>query len=201
MRLRQEKEREKQQEEDQKRTIGKQQEKEIHRMGKQKKEQEKEQLEERRRRRREQENALAQLNKIGDEKKPVVAEVQKYRQIVIDRSEEDGLLEEILTSARIESLNTQHCPNCHVRIEKNGGCSHMHCSRCDHHFTWESIQKSEVFNTNSLLNYSSNNPIPIESIKEELNNQGDIGLQDIIHFRNILAFFFSKIRSTRKRKD
>jgi len=192
MRLRQEKEREKKQEEDRQRTIGKQQEKELHRMGKQqKKEQEKEQLEEHRRRRREQENALAQLNKIQEEKKPAVAEVQKYRQIVIDRSEEDGLLEEILTSARIESLHTQHCPNCHVRIEKNGGCSHMHCSRCDHHFTWESIQKSEVFNTNSLLNYSSNNPIPIESIKEELNNHGDIGLQEIIHFGNILRFFFS----------
>jgi hypothetical protein len=205
MRLRQEKEREKKQEDRQR--IGKQQEKELHRMGKQQekeqekeqaeecrrkrkeqekelhkmgkqqeKEQEKEQAEERRRKRREQKNAIAQLKKIEEEKKPA-ATVQKYRQIVIDLSEEDGLLEEILTSVRIESLNTQHCPNCHVRIEKNGGCSHMHCSRCDHHFTWESIQKPEVSNSTSLLNYSSNNSMQIESIKEELNNQGDIGLQ------------------------
>jgi hypothetical protein len=145
-------------------------------MGKQQeKEQEKEQVEELRRRRREQEKALAQSKKIGEEKKP--AAVQKYRQIVIDLSEEDGLLEEILNSERIESLNTQHCPNCHVRIEKNGGCSHMHCSRCDHHFTWESIQKPEVSNSTSLLTYSSNNSMQIESIKEELNNEGDIGLQ------------------------
>jgi len=152
------------------------QEEELHRMGKQQaKEQEKEKVEELRRRRREQEKALAQSKKIGEEKKP--AAVQKYRQIVIDLSEEDGLLEEILTSERIESLNTQHCPNCHVRIEKNGGCSHMHCSRCDHHFTWESIQKPEVSNSTSLLNYASNNSTQIESIKEELNNQGDIGLQ------------------------
>jgi hypothetical protein len=175
MRLRQEKEREKQKEEDRQR-IGKQQEKELHRMGKQQeKEQEKEQVEERRRRRREQENALAQSKKIGEEKTP--AAVQTYRQIVIDLSEEDGLLEEILTSERIESLNTQHCPNCHVRIEKNGGCSHMHCSRCDHRFTWEPIQKPEVSNSTSLLNYSSNNSMQIESIKKELSNQGDIGLQ------------------------
>ncbi len=33
-------------------------------------------------------------------------------------------------------LNTQPCPNCNKRIEKNGGCSHMHCKQCDHHFTW-----------------------------------------------------------------
>lgn len=32
--------------------------------------------------------------------------------------------------------NTQACPGCHVRIEKNQGCSHMTCRECRHEFCW-----------------------------------------------------------------
>lgn len=28
------------------------------------------------------------------------------------------------------------CPGCRVPIEKNGGCNHMTCSRCQSHFNW-----------------------------------------------------------------
>jgi hypothetical protein len=31
---------------------------------------------------------------------------------------------------------TKACPKCHVRIEKNGGCDHMHCLRCKTSFNW-----------------------------------------------------------------
>eukprot|EP00286_Rhodomonas_abbreviata_P029760 CAMPEP_0181315586 /NCGR_PEP_ID=MMETSP1101-20121128/15456_1 /TAXON_ID=46948 /ORGANISM="Rhodomonas abbreviata, Strain Caron Lab Isolate" /LENGTH=529 /DNA_ID=CAMNT_0023422807 /DNA_START=41 /DNA_END=1630 /DNA_ORIENTATION=+ len=32
--------------------------------------------------------------------------------------------------------NTQDCPKCKVAINKDGGCNHMHCKQCDHHFCW-----------------------------------------------------------------
>ena len=32
--------------------------------------------------------------------------------------------------------NTKECPKCHVVIEKNGGCNHMHCSQCNYDFCW-----------------------------------------------------------------
>uniref|UniRef100_A0A183BJK9 RBR-type E3 ubiquitin transferase n=1 Tax=Globodera pallida TaxID=36090 RepID=A0A183BJK9_GLOPA len=32
--------------------------------------------------------------------------------------------------------NCEDCPNCHSCIEKNGGCNHMQCSKCKHHFCW-----------------------------------------------------------------
>mmetsp|Transcript_50785 Transcript_50785/g.158688 ORF Transcript_50785/g.158688 Transcript_50785/m.158688 type:complete len:584 (+) Transcript_50785:83-1834(+) len=31
---------------------------------------------------------------------------------------------------------TKDCPNCKVAINKDGGCNHMHCKHCDHHFCW-----------------------------------------------------------------
>ena len=85
-------------------------------------------------------------------------------------------MEDILNAGRIESLKTQHCPNCHVRIEKNGGCSHMHCSRCDHHFTWKTIQTSENLTANSLLNTFTG----VESIKKDIDEIANIGLKEII---------------------
>jgi ariadne-2 len=32
--------------------------------------------------------------------------------------------------------HTKDCPKCSACIEKNGGCNHMQCSRCDYHFCW-----------------------------------------------------------------
>jgi hypothetical protein len=32
---------------------------------------------------------------------------------------------------------TRACPTCDAPIEKNGGCSHMNCWKCDSHFNWE----------------------------------------------------------------
>lgn len=31
---------------------------------------------------------------------------------------------------------TKACPNCNVRIEKNGGCAHMRCAHCSYEFCW-----------------------------------------------------------------
>eukprot|EP00802_Teleaulax_amphioxeia_P001616 Tamp_01618.p3 GENE.Tamp_01618~~Tamp_01618.p3 ORF type:complete len:510 (-),score=134.29 Tamp_01618:2953-4482(-) len=31
---------------------------------------------------------------------------------------------------------TKDCPKCKIAINKDGGCNHMHCKQCDHHFCW-----------------------------------------------------------------
>lgn len=33
-------------------------------------------------------------------------------------------------------IYTKKCPACKTRIEKNGGCSKMKCSKCGHYFCW-----------------------------------------------------------------
>jgi hypothetical protein len=138
---------------------------------------EKEGEKERKRMRKEQEKALAESARIEQQKinsaKRDLAH-QRYREITINLSEENGLLEKILNAEKLEALNTQLCPTCHVRIEKNGGCTHMHCSRCDTHFTWQAPETPQVPGINSLL-YHSSNAKPVESIKEELKNKSGIG--------------------------
>uniref|UniRef100_A0A914RY00 RBR-type E3 ubiquitin transferase n=1 Tax=Parascaris equorum TaxID=6256 RepID=A0A914RY00_PAREQ len=39
-------------------------------------------------------------------------------------------------TANYISAHTKDCPNCHSCIEKNGGCNHMQCAKCKHHFCW-----------------------------------------------------------------
>jgi len=44
-------------------------------------------------------------------------------------------------SAKWISQNTKPCPACHVPICKNGGCSHMRCTRCNYEFCWYCLGK------------------------------------------------------------
>jgi hypothetical protein len=137
-----------------------------------------EQKKERQQIQRHEEKVLATLAKAENTKKSLVEEnlaTQKYRQIVIKLSDEQTLLEEILNAERIESLNTQPCPKCHVQIEKNGGCSHMHCSRCDHNFNWQTIDKPGISQNISLLYKYMRNSEQIESVKEEVNQVAHTG--------------------------
>ncbi|CAF1033551.1 unnamed protein product, partial [Didymodactylos carnosus] len=96
---------------------------------------------------------------------------QKYLELSLTQAEEDLLLQEILTAERMDLLNTQPCPGCHVRIEKNGGCTHMHCSRCDLHFTWNtSLQimqpRGGVFRTKSTTDF-----LETDTIKQQLEHR------------------------------
>jgi len=34
----------------------------------------------------------------------------------------------------------KRCPGCNAAIEKDGGCSHMHCSSCGRNFNWQDAE-------------------------------------------------------------
>jgi len=101
---------------------------------------------------------------------------QECRQIVIKLFEQDTLLEEVLTAERIDLFGTQRCPKCHIYIQKDGGCSHMYCSRCHHQFTWEIQQRDRIKDFVPLLPKSNLNSMTLESVKEELYKVTNIGV-------------------------
>ncbi|MDR3647140.1 MAG: IBR domain-containing protein [Candidatus Babeliales bacterium] len=45
--------------------------------------------------------------------------------------------------------NTKQCPKCHEYIEKESGCDHMKCIRCDHNFCWNCLQPNHKMNHDS----------------------------------------------------
>ncbi|CAM4804306.1 unnamed protein product [Rotaria magnacalcarata] len=92
--------------------------------------------------------------------------------IVVKLSEQDSLLQEILTAERINSQGIQYCPQCHVPIEKNGGCLHMHCARCNNDFTWRIIQEPTASIITPYLENEDN--MEIESFKEEFNKAASL---------------------------
>lgn len=75
---------------------------------------------ERRRMERKRDEALAKRARIKEESNFEERRLLKeeYRSIAIKLSEQDALLQEVLSAKRIDLLNTRHCPQCHVRIEK-----------------------------------------------------------------------------------
>ena len=100
---------------------------------------------------------------------------QPYRSIVLTAADEDRLIQEVLTAERMDLLNTQPCPGCSVRIEKNGGCSHMHCSRCNLHFTWKTQTQLSAPIQGFFITKSSAEFTEVETIKEELEKLANKG--------------------------
>ena len=43
--------------------------------------------------------------------------------------------------AYIKKVKVKECPKCKVKFEKNSGCNHMTCTRCNFEFCWRCLQK------------------------------------------------------------
>jgi hypothetical protein len=142
------------------------------------------------------ENLVNRINKAKEKDKTFLGQntsTQEYQQVVIKLSEQDSLLEEVLTAEKIDSLGTQRCPKCHIHIQKDGGCSHMYCSQCHHHFNWGKTGRKRIENSLPLLTKSDEASMELESVKEELYKVTNIGLELNINFEEKCrySFFFS----------
>eukprot|EP00758_Cryptobia_borreli_P005271 Tbor_TRINITY_DN4811_c0_g1::TRINITY_DN4811_c0_g1_i3::g.1230::m.1230/K11969/ARIH2; ariadne-2 len=71
-----------------------------------------------------------------------------------EKNKNDKLTAEWIT------IHTKICPGCKKNIiEKNGGCNHMICSQCVHHFCWVCLDKFVDYNhiCNVVRGYNTNN--------------------------------------------
>ena len=53
-----------------------------------------------------------------------------------DGTDDDG------KKPNFDGTRVRKCPKCQAPIEKNGGCNHMHCTRCGRHFDWTASQSA-----------------------------------------------------------
>nr|XP_020509093.1 E3 ubiquitin-protein ligase RNF14-like [Labrus bergylta] len=42
------------------------------------------------------------------------------------------------------TFNSKHCPHCFCRIEKNGGCNMMICTKCRQRFCWACLTRLQT---------------------------------------------------------
>ncbi|XP_010212717.1 PREDICTED: cullin-9-like [Tinamus guttatus] len=57
--------------------------------------------------------------------------------------DDDGYYEGMTSEAQskhLAKLISKHCPNCQAQIEKNEGCLHMTCAKCNHGFCWHCLK-------------------------------------------------------------
>eukprot|EP00164_Ancoracysta_twista_P002215 GFYU01002926.1.p1 GENE.GFYU01002926.1~~GFYU01002926.1.p1 ORF type:complete len:785 (+),score=188.95 GFYU01002926.1:102-2456(+) len=67
--------------------------------------------------------------------------------------------------------NTKYCPKCQSTIEKNGGCNHMTCRSCNHHFCWVCLS--------DINNHTSCNPVKDDELKK---GQARNALERYLHY-------------------
>ncbi|RNF04194.1 RING finger protein [Trypanosoma conorhini] len=75
------------------------------------------------------------------------------------------LLQENEPSLALIQETTKGCPKCFVRVEKNLGCNHMKCTRCQHEYCWICLGPWSEHNANF---YNCNNVRQAE-VKNEKN--------------------------------
>jgi hypothetical protein len=56
--------------------------------------------------------------------------------------------------------NTKPCPSCNTRIEKDGGCNHMSCTKCNFQFCWIcghewETHNGEGYDCNTRVNFDT----------------------------------------------
>ncbi|CAF1403822.1 unnamed protein product [Adineta ricciae] len=91
---------------------------------------------------------------LKDQRRKLRQSLQAHK-LSVEESQE--LLKEFLAVAKIENT-TRLCPNplCRTPIEKNQGCDHMFCTRCQRHFNW-SDAKDETAATKALFDDAGQN--------------------------------------------
>lgn len=82
--------------------------------------------------------------------------------------------------------NTKKCPRCFTRIERNHGCNHMVCTKCQHEFCWVCMGSWKEHGIGTGGYYRCNKYKPKEAMgnKQKLQQSEDEELDKFVHYFN-----------------
>ena len=82
--------------------------------------------------------------------------------------------------------NTKKCPKCYTRIEKNHGCNHMICYKCQFEFCWVCLGSWKEHGIGTGGYYRCNKYKPKEQLgnKMKLQSNKDEELDKFVHYYN-----------------
>jgi hypothetical protein len=74
--------------------------------------------------------------------------------------------EEKETLKMLQEKDGKRCPNCHIVIEKDGGCNSMYCTGCHKYFDWERAPRAVP---------GSKKPLDIQQVEGDQHGWGYVG--------------------------
>lgn len=82
--------------------------------------------------------------------------------------------------------NTKKCPKCFTRIERNHGCNHMVCTKCQYEFCWVCMGSWKEHGIGTGGYYRCNKYKPKKSLgnKQKLQQSEDEELDKFVHYFN-----------------
>ena len=82
--------------------------------------------------------------------------------------------------------NTKKCPKCFTRIERNHGCNHMVCTKCQYEFCWVCMGSWKEHGIGTGGYYRCNKYKPKKSMgnKQKLQQSEDEELDKFVHYFN-----------------
>ena len=82
--------------------------------------------------------------------------------------------------------NTKKCPKCFTRIERNHGCNHMVCTKCQYEFCWVCMGswKEHGIGTGGYYRCNKYKPKSTLGNKQKLSEKEDEELDKFVHYYN-----------------
>uniref|UniRef100_A0A7S2IJU9 RBR-type E3 ubiquitin transferase n=1 Tax=Helicotheca tamesis TaxID=374047 RepID=A0A7S2IJU9_9STRA len=71
-------------------------------------------------------------------------------------------------TAKWITVYTKVCPKCKTRIEKNGGCNHMTCRKCNHEFCWICMKNWKGHSNCNAFVSADDDPLKMADTKRDL---------------------------------
>uniref|UniRef100_A0A8C1XFK3 Cullin 7 n=1 Tax=Cyprinus carpio TaxID=7962 RepID=A0A8C1XFK3_CYPCA len=99
-------------------------------------------------------------------------------------------------SKHLAKLISKRCPSCQAQIEKNEGCLHMTCAKCNHGFCWRCLKPwkpthKDYYNCSAMVSKAARQEKKFQDYNERctFHNQAKVCWSPSLHCSNVLRSY------------